>query len=365
MTATLDALTLQGVPIGLPELAAGTIALSLNAYVLMGGADFGGGAWDLLARGPRRDAQRRLIADAIAPIWEANHVWLILVVVLCFTCFPRAFAQLATVLHVPLTLMLVGVVLRGSAFVFRAYDTRHDAMQRRWGVPFAVASLVTPILLGVALAAVASGAVGRVDVRAGGFVERFVTPWATSFGFAVGALVLALFAFLAATYLTVEASASAENNRASGLLADDFRRYAYAAQGATLITAVLAYALAPDDSAVREVVGGSAWQITLQALTASFAIASLVALALRGWRIARAAAQAQASCMLWGWAWAQFPQVIPPTGTAAALAAPPLTLLLALGALALGTAILLPSFVYLLRVFKGQEIAASGRGGSA
>jgi cytochrome bd ubiquinol oxidase subunit II len=351
-------LTLQGVPIGLPELAAGTIALSLNAYVLLGGADFGGGVWDLLAGGPRRDAQRRLIADAIAPIWEANHVWLILVVVLCFTCFPPAFAQLATVLHVPLTLMLVGVVLRGSAFVFRAYDTRTDATSRRWGVPFAVASLVTPVILGVSLGAVASGAVGRVDVRAGGFAERFVHPWATTFGFAVGALVLCLFAFLAAVYLTVEASVRAEGNTASGLLPDDFRRRAYLAQGATLATAAAAWLLAPPGSAVREVIGRSTWAIVLQALTALCVVAALAALHFRLWRTARAAAQLQASCMLWGWAWAQFPEVIPPGGTARALAAPSVTLALALGALALGTLILLPSFVYLFGIFKGRDAAA-------
>ena len=87
--------------IGLPELAAGAMALSLNAYVLLGGADFGGGVWDLLARGPRRDAQRALVADAIAPIWEANHVWLILVVVLCFTCFPPALPRRMSFLLLP------------------------------------------------------------------------------------------------------------------------------------------------------------------------------------------------------------------------------------------------------------------------
>src|ERR687884_759435 len=107
----------------LPYLLAGILVLSLNAYVLLGGADFGGGVWDLLARGPRRDAQRALVADAIGPVWEANHVWLILVVVLLFTCFPVAFGALSVALHVPLVLMLVGIVLRGSAFTFRTYDS--------------------------------------------------------------------------------------------------------------------------------------------------------------------------------------------------------------------------------------------------
>src|SRR5206468_7963227 len=112
MTAMLES-------VGLPEIIAGLMVLALNAYVLMGGADFGGGLWDLLASGPRREAQRTLIADSIAPIWEANHVWLIVVVVVLFTGFPIAFGTLGVVLHIPISLTLIGIVLRGSAFVFR------------------------------------------------------------------------------------------------------------------------------------------------------------------------------------------------------------------------------------------------------
>src|SRR4029434_10657947 len=106
--------------IGLPEIIAGVIAIALNAYVLTGGADFGGGVWDLFGAGALRQRQRELIADSIAPIWEANHVWLIVVVVVLFTGFPAAFSMLATVLHIPLTILLIGIVLRGSAFVFRS-----------------------------------------------------------------------------------------------------------------------------------------------------------------------------------------------------------------------------------------------------
>src|SRR3982750_261254 len=140
-------------------LVGGAIAISLNIYALTAGADFGGGVWDLLAFGDRRGRQRALIADAIAPIWEANHVWLILVVVLLFTAFPPAFARLMTVLHIPLTLLLFGIVLRGSAFTFRSYDSRRDSVQRRWGRIFAIASTATPLLLGTILGATATGAV--------------------------------------------------------------------------------------------------------------------------------------------------------------------------------------------------------------
>src|ERR1700737_4839204 len=144
-----DEMTSAFASLGLPEIIAGILVLALNAYVLTGGADFGGGVWDLFASGPRRDAQRTLIAKAIGPIWEANHVWLILVVVILFTAFPAAFATLGIILHIPLSLMLIGIVLRGSSFVFRSYGARDDATERRWGRVFAIASLVTPLLLGV------------------------------------------------------------------------------------------------------------------------------------------------------------------------------------------------------------------------
>src|SRR5262245_63905985 len=140
-------------------LLAGAVFIALNAYMLLAGADFGGGVWDLLASGPRRDRQRELIAHAISPVWEANHVWLILVVVLLFTCFPVVFSRVAVGLHIPLTLMLFGIVLGGSAFIFRSYDTHHDVAQRRWGRTFSIASLLTPFLLGVCVGAIASGRV--------------------------------------------------------------------------------------------------------------------------------------------------------------------------------------------------------------
>ena len=154
------------------DALAGLLVVALNAYVLSGGADFGGGVWDLLASGRRKAAQRDLVARAIGPVWEANHVWLILAVVLLFTCFPAAFARLAVTLNLPLTGVLVGVVLRGSAFAFRGYGGDRDVVQRRWGRVFAVASLVTPVLLGVAVGAVASGAVGDGGRRNGARVCR-------------------------------------------------------------------------------------------------------------------------------------------------------------------------------------------------
>jgi cytochrome d ubiquinol oxidase subunit II len=160
-------------------ILAGVITAALIVYALTGGADYGGGVIDLFARGPRAKDLRTLIARAIGPIWEAHHVWLILVIVLTFVCLPKAFAAIMTALHIPLTILLIGVVLRGSAFVFRAYDDPTDEVQRRWSLIFAVASVVSPWALGVTLGAVASGTItfdgaGRVQTD-------FISAWAAPF----------------------------------------------------------------------------------------------------------------------------------------------------------------------------------------
>src|SRR2546423_971239 len=165
--------------------------VSLTFYALLAGADYGGGVWDLFARGPRADEQRALIAHAIGPIWEANHVWLILVVVILFTAFPAAFATITTALHIPLTLLLIGIVLRGSAFTFRTYDSQRDSVQRRWSRTFSIASIITPVLLGVIVGALSSGTIHLED---GTFTSSFLSSWLTPFPFAVGLFALSLFA---------------------------------------------------------------------------------------------------------------------------------------------------------------------------
>jgi len=328
---------------------AACLLLALTAYVLLGGADFGGGVWDLLAGGPRRREQRALIADAIGPIWEANHVWLILVVVLLFTCFPGVFARLAVVLHIPLTLMLVGVVMRGSAFTFRTYDSQRDAVQRRWGTAFAIASVITPVLLGVCVGAVASGAVGRAPAGAGVWA-LYVAPWLTPFAFAVGLLTLALFAFLAATYLTLEARDEA--------LRGDFRRRALAAAAAVFVTALAALLVARRDAPdIGAGLTGSGWALAGQLATGVSAVTAIWALWTRRYPLARAAAAAQAACILWGWAAAQYPFIIPPTHTIQGAAAPAVTLRLTLIGLAGGAVVLIPSLWYLFHVFKGPGTA--------
>lgn len=346
--------------IGLPEILAAIMLVALNAYVLMGGADFGGGVWDLFATGPRREAQRELIASSIAPVWEANHVWLIVVVVMLFTAFPAVYGMLSTVLHIPLTVLLIGIIMRGSAFVFRSYGSRDLAVRRRWGLAFAIASLVTPIVLGIIVGAVASGEVASASARIGhaSFADVFVAPWIGAFPLAVGAFALSLFAFLAAVYLTIEAR-DAE-------LREDFRKRALAAAVAVFVCAGVAL-LVSQTEARRVAIGVSAapWAVLLHLCTGIAALTAIGALWRRAYRVARIAAAAQVSAILWGWALAQYPYLVPSVGgDAAALsirgaAAPPITLELLLAGLAVGVLVLVPSLRYLFRTFAGRAAERS------
>lgn len=319
---------------------------ALILYALMGGADFGGGLWDLLARGPRAARQRKLIADAIAPIWEANHVWLILVIVLLFTAFPRGFAAMMTALHIPLMAMLLGIVLRGSAFVFRKYDTQDDDVRRRWSTVFGLSSVVTPFLQGLCLGALACGAIRTTN---GQVTTGFFAGWTGGFAVACGAFALALFAFLAAVYLTVDAGRDRE-------VQDDFRRRALAAEFVLAPIAALVFFAAQNGGAPQMYAGLTQWWAPLLLIgTSGFAATALFALSRRRFRLARIAAVGQVTLILTGWGAAQFPAVIVPDVTIYEHAAPEATLRLLAIALALGAFVLLPSLYYLFHVFKGQR----------
>jgi cytochrome bd ubiquinol oxidase subunit II len=330
-----------------PELAdvvAAVILIAAIVYLVSGGADFGSGVWELFARGPRADQQVRALRAAIAPIWEANHVWLILMVVLMFVCFPAAFAAIMIALHVPVTLMLVGIVLRGAAFAFQSYSAGDLVVERhsvRW---FRIASIVTPMALGVVAGAVAGGYV-RVD-RATGSVLATQRPWTAPFPLLVGLMTLALCSFLAAVYMTIETE---------GELRDDFRRRALGAGGAVGIVALPAAWLAYEQAPVIGVPLLTApWSLPLHLATGVVAIGALAALARRRFAAARLLAIAQAVLILSGWGVAQYPLALAPDLHIAEAAASPVVLRVTLLVLAVGSVMLVPAFVWLFRVFKAR-----------
>jgi cytochrome d ubiquinol oxidase subunit II len=320
-------------------LLALVLVATLTFYALLGGADYGGGVWDLLASGPTAERQRATIAHAIGPVWEANHVWLIVAIVLGFTGFPRAFAALSRFLHIPLLLVLIGIVLRGSAFVFRAYGPDDPRHERFWGRVFAVASTTTPLFLGVIVGTVTEG---KLPVTPSGpFVTVFISPWLTTFSISVGVFALVVFGYLAAVYLTLEAHDAEERAafRMRGLISG-------IAVGA--VAAAVLMLAGPD---VRNSLLTSAWAIPLHFATAVSAVAAFVLLWVERYDLARIAAAVQVSLILWGWALAQYPYAIRPSLTLAAAAAPQNVQVILLQVLAVGAVILLPSLLFLFAIF--------------
>jgi cytochrome d ubiquinol oxidase subunit II len=323
------------------DLLAGALLAALVLYALLGGADFGGGVWDLLAAGPRKAEQRRLVEDAIGPIWEANHVWLILAVVLLFTGFPAAFAALSIDLFLPLFLLLGGIVLRGAAFTFRTYDRPDPRVRVRWGLVFSISSIVAPLVLGTIVGAIASG---RLVAATRG---RVPLAWLSPFPLATDLLATALFAFLAACYLAVEAE---------GALREDFRRRALGAGvavfAAALLAAVLSWREAP---LVFAGLTRRGFSLPLHLATAAAAVTALGALLRRRVRLARAAAAVQAALIVAGWGASQYPYLVVPDVTLASAAAPDATIVPVLWALAAGAVLLFPALYLLFRVFKGER----------
>jgi cytochrome d ubiquinol oxidase subunit II len=304
---------------------------ALVAYAVLAGADFGAGIWDLVARGERRASHRAALAHAIGPVWEANHVWLIFLVVLLFTCFPAAYAQASVALFWPLHLVLIGIVLRGAAFVFRAYAATSDATRDAWGGVFGASSAVTPILLGMCLGALSTGDPYR---------------WFDPFPIATGVLALLICAYLAAVYLAWESH--------DAVLRDDFRRRALVVWWLAGAVSIVVLLLARSEAS-RLWAGLTAMPAVLF-IAAGSALAPISFGALRAGRfnLARFTCVSQIVALLAGWAAAQWPFLIYPDLTVASAAAPASTLSLTAWTLPFGLGALLPALWFLFRVFKSR-----------
>lgn len=325
---------------------------ALTFYLLTGGADFGAGVWSLFAFGRNAQKQRALIDQAIGPIWEANHVWLIVAVTILFTAFPPAFAVIATGLHIPLSLMLIGIVLRGTAFAVRTHDitSGSDGSSTTpviWRYVFAGSSVITPALLGVNLGAVASGRLAEVSSTAS-FTDRFVAPWLAPFPLSVGILTIALVAYLAAVYLLLEAR--------DPDLRTLFTRRAMLSCAAVVVAA--AVALWQARRGAPEIYAGLRHTVVGPlgvAVAFGLHLGAFVALwNARAWA-ARWCAITGAVVMLWGWALSQFPFLVEPHLTIGNAAPPPTLHVLALSLL-LGSMVLFPLLYYLYRIFKGRVL---------
>ena len=325
----------------LPDVLAAVMWIGVTAYALFGGADFGAGFWDLTAGGARRgERQRSLIEHSIGPVWEANHVWLIFVLVVMWTCFPGLFGAISSTLWIPLTLAAFGVIVRGSAFAFRKAVTA--TWQRRiFGGGFALSSIITPFFLGAAAGGVAAG---RVPPGIG--AGPVVSSWWNPVSVMTGVLAVITCAYLAAVYLTGDARRSGD----TGLMAA-FRRRALGAGVAAGIVAAAGLALLHQDA--RALSHGLFHRgLPLVIVSAVAGIISLALLYRRYFIPARATAALAVAAVLWAWALAQYPHLLGTRLSIQQATATHAVLLATLVSLAVGALLLVPSLLWLYTIFQ-------------
>lgn len=322
--------------------AAAVLALALIMYAIFGGADFGGGIWTALASGPRRREQRESLFQAIGPVWETNHVWLILLVVVLFTAFPTAFAVLFTALLLPLVIALIGINFRGAAFAFRHFGEQTHRHLPATVEVFAISSLLTPLVMGMAVTAVAAGEIVVVDGRArAGLWSSWITPF-TIIGGLIG---LAVCAFLTPVFMTT---------RTRGELQEDFRQRGIVASlvlGA-LMTAAIPVARWDAPTFADRLI--NVRPLMFVGLAVGGGIGTLVLLWKRRYVLAQFAAGGAVASALAGFAAAIYPDLILEQLTIAQAAAPRATLRALLSALPFGALILVPSLLLLYWTFRGN-----------
>ena len=338
---------------GLAEIPLLLALLGLAAYVVLGGADFGAGLWYMLLPGERRRAPREHTYHAMGPVWEANHVWLIFVLVVVWTAYPRAFAAIFSTLTVPLFAAAIGIILRGACYALRGVVSgpRED---RVLGALFGFSSLLTPFALGAAVGAIASG---RVPL--GNAAGEAIGSWLNPTSILVGTLAVASSAYLAAVWLTADGARAGRED-----LVEAFRRRSLAA--GAIAGAVALGGLLVLRSDAEQIYDGLSSGPGLVALLASVGggLATMLLVARRRLEPARWFAALAVGAIVAGWALAQQPQLLPGL-TVDQAAAGRGTLVALLAALAVGAVILIPSLVLLFAlVLRGRFDERPERPGS-
>ena len=330
--------------------AVGAILLAtITLYAILGGADFGGGLWDLLAGGDRRgQAPRQLIDSSITPVWEANHVWLVFALVIFWTAFPEAFAAVMNAAALPIWLAVGGIVLRGAGFAFRK-EARGITLQRGLGATFAFSSLLTPFFMGTVIGAMAAGQVPADATRAS------LTAWTGATSLLTGFLFVGACGYLAAIYLIGEAA-----RRDDRRLEAYFTRRALAAGVAcgALSLAILADLHGSDPALFRHLTGRALPLVIIAAVAGLADVALLVAGRPRGIRVL---APLGVAAVIWGWGVAQYPALLPGTPVTLSNAGAPHATLVALVVLFVALVLIVgPSFGLLFALQGRQALQGEG-----
>ncbi|MEO3803054.1 cytochrome d ubiquinol oxidase subunit II [Nonomuraea sp. B1E8] len=331
------------------------ILAGLAAYTVLAGADFGAGLWTLLAgRGEAGHlAIRHHARHAMGPVWEANHVWLIFVLVVCWTAYPVAFGSITSTLAVPLFAAAVGIILRGASYALRG-QLEGAAGERPIEYLFALSSILTPFALGTVAGAIASG---RVPV--GNAAGDLVTSWLNPTSLLIGGLAVAAGGYLSAVYLAADA-----RRFGSRSLERDFRARALVSGGCAGAFALAGLIVARYDAPLLFAGLTSDGGAVMVAVSGVAGIATLLLVWRERFGLARASAAVAVAAIVAGWAMAQRPRLLPGL-TVEQAAAGPSTLLAVVVAVAGGAVVLLPSLVLLFRLFLRGTLdpgAATGTG---
>ena len=324
------------------------IGVSLLLYVLLGGSDYGAGILELLPAGELREAQKKVINKAMGPVWEANHVWLIIVVVILFVAFPRIFTTLMIALHVPMLALLLGIIVRGTAFSFRHYDAIQElGSQRVYTLLFGLSSLWSAFWLGIIVASLNRGI---IDPEASSAWDAYVAPWWGAYPLAVGFFVACIFVFLACTYLIGETGHTALRRR--------FIRHGAVANGFVILSGGLVFLASAGE---RESLSATFFRnpLTLAMMALASLLFVILWLYVRNKRamLTRLVAGGQVMLILAGWYLLYAPNAVITATRPLSFyseAAPPATLWQLTLALLVGSLFIFPSLFFLLRVFKAE-----------
>jgi cytochrome bd ubiquinol oxidase subunit II len=324
----------------LVDSLAAILIVALAAYAVLGGADFGAGFWDLTAGGAQRGARLRgLVHRSMGPVWEANHVWLIVVLVVLWTCFPHAFGPLMETLYVPLFLAAVGIIFRGAAYALRG-EAASISEARVLGGVFALSSVLTPFFLGCAVGAVASG-----QVPAEGDPNAPFSSWTGATALWIGALAVVTGAYLAAVFL------AADSVRAQAPdLTTAFRRRALGSAFVAGAMAIGGLFLIREDA--RNLYDGltSGGGLAMVIVSGAFGVLTLWLLRTNRFEVARYTSGVAVGAILAGWALAQRPDFLPGELSLQDAAAGDATLIATLVVLVLALLVIVPAIAVLFRL---------------
>jgi cytochrome d ubiquinol oxidase subunit II len=331
--------------------------VGVTAYALFAGADFGAGFWDLVAGGAERgERPRRIVQHSIGPVWEANHVWLIFVLVVLWTGFSEAFASITLTLFVPLSLAALGIVLRGSSFAFRK-EVFRTSSRRNFGAAFALSSVLVPYCMGAVAGAIASG-----RVPAGGEAGDPWDSWINATSILGGILAVTVCAYLAAVYLVWDSDRLGD--------ADMVEYYRQRAVGAAVVSgfvALVGIVVLHDDA--RYVFDGlTSRALPLVIISALCGVGCLVLLVRDDHRGARVLAMGAVASVVIAWGVGQWPYLLPTSLKVSQAAAPDATLATILVVFGIAAIVILPSLGLLYRLDQRSmlevEVAVEEEGGS-